>query len=144
MAIDLSQLSKEAQEQVAEQLKGEKPKKRPRMVAARVETPGPYQGMTKTEERYAHRLNRMRWADEIYNWRFELLTLKLAKKTRYTPDFVVIGMDGKLQIHEVKGGYIMEDSWVKLKLAAVQWPEIPFYKCQWTKGEWIITQVPSF
>lgn len=85
--------------------------------------------MNKTEAEYAGMLEARRLRGEVAWWRYEAITLKLADNTRYTPDFLVLLPDGALEIHETKGGYIREDGWLKLKVAAALFP-FRFFLCQ--------------
>jgi len=85
--------------------------------------------MNKTEAEYAVMLNARQNSGEILWWRYEAVTLKLADNTRYTPDFLVMRADGSLEIHETKGGFVREDGWVKLKIAAALFP-FRFFLCQ--------------
>jgi len=39
--------------------------------------------------------------------RYEALTFRMANGHRYTPDWVVITNEGKIECHEVKGGYAL-------------------------------------
>ncbi len=87
------------------------------------------QGMNKTEAEYAGMLEERRLRGEVAWWRYEAITLKLADNTRYTPDFLVMLPDGVLEIHETKGGFIREDGWLKLKVAAALFP-FRFFLCQ--------------
>lgn len=73
--------------------------------------------MNGSEREYAGMLEVRRLAGEIVEIHFEVFTFKLAPDTRYTPDFVVMLADGTLEAHEVKG-YMEDDAWVKLKVAA--------------------------
>lgn len=60
---------------------------------------------------------------------FEKMTLVLAKRTRYTPDFMVLLSDGNIEFHEVKGSWKapgQEDSRVKIKVAAEMFPWFVF------------------
>jgi hypothetical protein len=98
--------------------------------------------MNKTEARYASEILDVRKAaGEIIHYRYERLKLKLAKKTFYTPDFIVITPD-HLEIHEVKG-FMEDDAAVKLKVAADQWPEFRFVLAMYKnkKTGWIIREV---
>lgn len=70
--------------------------------------------MNGSEREYAGMLKDR--ADVVEVW-FEVFTFKLAPDTRYTPDFVVMLADGTLEAHEVKG-WMEDDAWVKLKVAA--------------------------
>lgn len=100
--------------------------------------------MNRTEAEYAGMLEARKAKGEILWWVFEGMTLKLADNTRYTPDFVVMVSDGALEIHEIKGGFIREDGWLKLKVAAGMFP-FRFFLCQKrakkTGGDWRIRRV---
>lgn len=80
--------------------------------------PRPVPGsMNKTEQAYADHLRLRMLAGEILSYEFEPLKLKLADKTYYTPDFMVVGNDGLIELHEVKG-FWEDDARVKIKVAA--------------------------
>ena len=66
--------------------------------------PQPVPGtMNKTEEAYAGHLRLLMLAGEVLHYEFEPLKLRLADKTFYTPDFMVVRRDGLIELHEVKG-----------------------------------------
>lgn len=97
--------------------------------------------MNKTEERYFDLLRVRRATGELAWIRYEGVTLKLADDTRYTPDFAVMLANGELEMHETKGAFRREDSFVKLKVAAEQFP-FRFYLATWTKDDgWTIEEV---
>jgi len=48
--------------------------------------------------------------------------------------------DGRLEVHEVKGGFITDDGRVKLKIAAEHFPA-QFYLCQKARGAWTVEAV---
>lgn len=100
--------------------------------------------MNKTEAEYAQMLEARRVSGEILWWAYEAMTLKLADNTRYTPDFLVMLADGALEVHETKGGFIREDGWLKLKVAAGMFP-FRFFLCQKQAkkagGGWTIRRV---
>lgn len=73
-------------------------------------------------------------AGEILWYRFEPVKLRLADKTFYEPDFLVMRKSGALEVHEVKG-FWMEDARVKIKVAAAQYP-FEFVAIQRVKGQW--------
>lgn len=77
--------------------------------------------MNKLEAERGAELEAMRERGEIVGWWFELVTLKLAADTRYTPDFLVVYPDGRTVVEEVKGRW-EEDARVKIKVAAVLFP----------------------
>jgi hypothetical protein len=101
-------------------------------------------GMNQTESEYAALLNVRAERGEVAWWKYEAITLKLADNTRYTPDFVVMLAGGEIEIHETKGGFIREDGWLKLKLAASLFP-FRFLLCQKAArkdgGSWSIRRV---
>jgi hypothetical protein len=108
------------------------------------EAPAPRPRMNKTETRMAQLLEARRLAGEISAWRFEPFSLKLAERTHYRPDFLVAHLGGRRpEIVEVKGGYIREDSWVKLKLAAVILGDFfDFTLAVYKGGNWTAAPVP--
>ena len=59
--------------------------------------------MNQTESAYEHHLRKRQLVGEIVWYRFEGLTLRLAERCSYTPDFVVMCADGQIELHEVKG-----------------------------------------
>lgn len=68
------------------------------------------------------------------------ITLKLADDTRYTPDFILITSDTKLQAHEVKG-FWRDDAKVKIKVAARQFPFVEFIVVMKSKSGWTFESV---
>ena len=91
--------------------------------------------MNKTEARYADQLEHMKRAGVIINYRFDALNFRLAPKTYYRPDFLVV-FDHEFQIHEVKG-FWKDDALVKFKVAADMYPWFRWKAVQWIKGEWV-------
>jgi hypothetical protein len=77
--------------------------------------------MNKTEAEYSAFLNLRRMAGEVAWFKFEAVTLRLAKATTYKPDFLVMLADGSLECHEVKG-FWQDDARVKIKVAAELYP----------------------
>ena len=77
--------------------------------------------MNKTECAYADYLERLKIGGQISDWKFEALKLRLADKTFYTPDFMVVMPDGTIELREVKG-FWEDDARVKIKVAAAQFP----------------------
>ena len=108
----------------------------PAMSAARGRTPADkalgYEadGMNSLERRYAGYLETQRRAGKFLLWRYEALTLRLAKKTTYTPDFYTLLPDGRVVLHEVKG-FWRDDARVKIKVAAQTFPELEFVAVRW-------------
>ena len=77
--------------------------------------------MNKTEAAYAAYLDGLKKDGLIADYRFEAVKLRLADKTFYTPDFMVLMPDFSFEMHEVKG-FWEEDARVKIKVAAAQFP----------------------
>lgn len=96
--------------------------------------------MNKTEQCYADWLQAMRQRGEILWFGFECWTFKLAKDTRYTPDFVVQVANGELLLVEVKGRakggkyFAEDDAKVKVKVAAAAFPMLRI-KIVWPSGD---------
>lgn len=86
---------------------------RPRHVA------GEMNGMEKL---YAAHLETRRLVGEIKAWKFEAIKLKLARATFYNPDFLIVRMDDRIELHETKG-HMEDDAAVKTKLATEMFPE---------------------
>jgi hypothetical protein len=91
--------------------------------------------MNKTEEAYSRYLEYGRQSGEIRQWMFEPIKLRLAKKTWYTPDFLVIRSDGSVAFHEVKG-FWRDDARVKIKVATEIYPMFRFVAVQRIKDSW--------
>lgn len=75
---------------------------------------------SKFEAAYAQNLIYRQLAGEIILWRSHPLKFRLAKRTWFTPDFLVITEQG-LEVHEVKG-FMRDDANVKLKTCAEMYP----------------------
>lgn len=75
----------------------------------------------QTEAAYQRLLELAKAAGEIAWYRFEGIKFRLADKTFYTPDFIVMTATGLLEAHEVKG-FWTDDARVKIKVAAEQYP----------------------
>jgi hypothetical protein len=95
-------------------------------------------GMNKTEVAYAEHLKLRERAGEIAWYVFEGVKLRLADKTFYTPDFIVMLRDGDIEMHEVKG-FWEDDARVKIKVAAAMFP-FRFLGIQKDKAGWKIEE----
>jgi hypothetical protein len=88
--------------------------------------------MNGTEQEYARILEVRQRAGGLLWYRYEPVKLRLADKTFYTPDFLVVAVDMTLELHEVKHAragqrtYYTDDSRVKIKVAAEQYPMFQF------------------
>jgi len=86
--------------------------------------------MNGLEKRYAQHLELRRVIGEIRSWKFEPLKLRLAPRTFYSVDFGLVTLDGLIELHEAKGHW-EDDARVKIKVAAVMFPEFKFVGVQW-------------
>jgi len=90
--------------------------------------------MNKTEIAYANVLELRKKAGAIKSWRFEPIKFRLADKTYYTPDFMVV-LGDHIEFHEVKG-FWEDDARVKIKVVAELFPEFLFVAVKKDKGEY--------
>lgn len=90
--------------------------------------------MNKTEAAYAEHLEQQKRRGEILWFKFEALKFRLAVKTFYTPDFMVLTQHSFIELHEVKG-FMQEDANVKIKVAASIYP-FKFILVRKRKGGW--------
>lgn len=99
--------------------------------------PSPRPKMTQVEQRYAAVLEMRKRNGDIRDFWFEAMAFRVgAGRSVYKPDFVARLPDGTLEIIEVKGARIWEDSKVKFKAAAVMYPCFTWRMLQWVDGEW--------
>ncbi|WP_052299333.1 hypothetical protein [Rubinisphaera brasiliensis] len=88
--------------------------------------------MNKTEQAYNEVLQTRLEAGELLSVKFEPMKLRLADRTFYEPDFLVVLSNGEMEFHEVKGrpgqgpGGWMDDARVKIKVAAKEYWEYHF------------------
>ena len=85
--------------------------------------------MNKTEARYKEHLEKEKLAGRIAFFDFECFKLRLADGCLYIPDFMVVDMDGYIELHDVKAKWkkldkvhIEDDALVKMKTAGKQYP----------------------
>ena len=74
-----------------------------------------------TETAYGEHLEWLKNTGKVAWYKFEGMTFRLAKDTRYTPDYMVMLSTGQLEAHEVKGHW-QDDARVKIKVAADMYP----------------------
>lgn len=84
-----------------------------------------FDGMNKTERRRWVELEAMKRAGVIRDCKYNAVTLMLANRCRYTPDFLVEHVDSRLELEEVKG-FWRDDARVKIKVAARLYPMFAF------------------
>ena len=105
------------------------------------------QGRRKTTDRYKSNLERdyaeylqlQKLSGQIHDWKYEPKTFWLAKRTTYTPDFLVIQKDKSKEYHEVKG-FSRQAGRIKWKITAEQHPEYKWYWVTRKKGRWKLTR----
>ena len=97
-------------------------------------------GQNKLEARYDDRLAFSKREGLIREYWFEVVKFRLGDRCWYTPDFLIELPDRSKIVHECKGTFIREDSWIKLKVAAEHAP-FPFYLAQWTGRGWEVTRI---
>lgn len=80
--------------------------------------------MNKTEQAYSQQLDLLLASGEIKWYKFESMKFRLADKTFYTPDFIVMNKRDEIEVHEVKGSMAIfqDDAKVKIKVAASLYP----------------------
>ena len=90
------------------------------------------------EVEYAAYLDSLVHVGKVLCWRYEPLSLRLADRTTYTPDFLIILPDGTMELHETKG-YWRPQAWIKYKIAVENFPWFVFASVMRSKGGvWVI------
>jgi hypothetical protein len=92
--------------------------------------------MNRTEQAYADHLEALVRAGELRRWYFEGVKFRLGPRCFYTPDFLLIFPDGSMRVDEIKGPFIREDSWIKIKWFVQQYPEFPLVVVRRVGGGW--------
>ena len=107
--------------------------------------------MNRTETKYAEFLWGEQIAGRVLWYLFEGITLKLAEKLRFTPDFAVLRSDGLIELVDCKGrtnvtrtsgervekAYAQDDSRQKAKMSASLFPFVIVTVFQSKDGTWI-------
>ena len=90
------------------------------------------------EKRYAEYLDLLYHAGEILDWFYEPCKWKMADKTYYVPDFLVIYPD-RIEFVEVKGyekGRFGEKGVLKFKAIADKFPYFAWKLVSWRNKQW--------
>jgi hypothetical protein len=101
---------------------------------------------SKWEADYARCLELQRSAGYILAWSYEPVRLLIGAKAYYTPDFLVFTReqsnrhDDSREFHEVKG-YRREAAMVRLKAAALRYPDDTFVLVTKKDGQWHHTTI---
>ncbi len=103
----------------------------------KIKIPDIYEGMNKTETEHARHLEHLRMEQVILAWKYESLRFRLADRTTYTPDFLVVTPE-RIEIHETKGGFIRDDAIVKFKMARELYPWFEWIMYQKKGKVWIV------
>lgn len=94
--------------------------------------------MNKTEFEWSAMLEARKLAGEIAYYSFEPIKVRMADNTFYTPDFMVMLTSGELELHEVKGAFVMDDARLKFKLVAEHFPARLVWAQKCKGGAWKI------
>lgn len=92
---------------------------------------------SKLELKYANHLQLQLLAGEISRWAYEPIGFKIANRTHYYPDFMVVKPDG-VEFHEVKGYDRQGKGKLKWKIAADMYPEFTWRFITWEQKQWKI------
>jgi hypothetical protein len=98
---------------------------------------------SKTEALYGMILEDEKLAGTIGRWEYEALTFALAatdngkRGAKFTPDFCVWLPNEKLELREIKGGFIREAARVRFLVAKRLYPEFGWRMIQRKGGEWL-------
>ena len=88
--------------------------------------------MNGLERWYANILEMRRIAGELVWYKFDAISLRLAKGTHYRPDFLIMTSGFELQVHETKGHW-EDDALAKIKIASDMYP-FRFFAIKKIKG----------
>lgn len=93
---------------------------------------------TRPEREMDAMLSSQRRAGQIHSHKFEGATFQIGAGVRYTPDFMVVLLNGSLRFIEVKGPYLRPDSIAKWKVFKGEhpWFEVELWsllKDGWTR-----------
>ncbi len=106
--------------------------------------PTPRRGrMNKLEAAYADLLEISKRQGGIKRYYFEGIKLRLGDGSWYTPDFLVINHDRRIELYEIKG-FWREAARVRIRVAATLYPHFTFVGVQRVKGEWITEDFPAW
>lgn len=97
---------------------------------------GEQRAMNKTESEWASMLEVRKRAGEVAWYQYECIKVRLADKTWYEPDFLVVLGNGELELHEVKGAFVMDDARVKFKVCAEHFPARLVWAQRMKGGAW--------
>lgn len=108
---------------------------------ARVRSKPDRDRMNRLEADYARHLTDRLYLGEVLWFEYQAVKLRLAPRTWYEPDFLVLAMrDGapSLEVHETKG-FWEEDARIKIKVAAELYP-LRFFGITRGRGKWDVEE----
>ena len=81
-------------------------------------------------------------AGEILAWKYASVSFRVGHDCKYTPDFIVVLADGRLELQECKG-FMRDDALVKLRACRELYPWLPLRLIRAAKGgAWIEELLP--
>jgi hypothetical protein len=84
-------------------------------------------------------------AGELTLIRYEGITLPIAHRCTYTPDYIAETPEGQTVLFETKSPHRFKEKGIlKLKVAAAQYPEYQFYLAEKKKGQWKVKLIPTW
>jgi len=92
--------------------------------------------LNKLEWLYNAVLETLKRAEEIRDYSFERIKLRIGEACWYTPDFMVLSKENEIEFHEVKGGFITDDALVKFKAVCELYPYFKFIMMQHKGKQW--------
>jgi hypothetical protein len=82
---------------------------------------------------------------EIGLIRYEGITLPIAHRCTYTPDYIAETPEGQTLLWEVKAPHRFKNAGIlKLKFAAAQYPEYQFYLAEKKNKKWTVKLIPTW
>jgi alpha-galactosidase len=88
-----------------------------------------------TERRFAEHLEIRKLAGEIRSFAYEPEVLRLGPEMTLLMDYRIVELNYTYTYVDVKGRYVREDSTVKIKAAAVMYPQHRFVQAKWTRDK---------
>lgn len=95
---------------------------------------------SKWELDYSRHLDALKAAGVLVGWSYEPTSFLIGIGARYTPDFLLLFADDHDEWHEVKG-YRREAAIVRIKAAALRYPENRFVLVTKIDGRWHHTTI---
>jgi len=71
--------------------------------------------MNNTEARWAQLLDA---SEDVLWWAYEVIRIRYGDEGHHSPDFVLVRLDGSLEVHETKGGHMTDAGRTRFKAAA--------------------------